>query len=102
MARKVTADEMRYMTCCDDGDTQLRDVRFCMWQNLKMKQQGTKLLAELNMAQQILEMRLFGNQLYCGKKNEIHLVGVACVIVNQVTNGWNQYFCDNGDELSCL
>jgi len=36
MARKVTADEMHYMTCCDDGDTQLQDVRFYVWENLKI------------------------------------------------------------------
>jgi len=30
MARKVIADEMQNMTCRNDGDTQLRDVRFCV------------------------------------------------------------------------
>jgi len=37
MARKVIADEMQYMTCCDDGNIQLRDVQFCVGEILKIK-----------------------------------------------------------------
>ena len=38
MARKVTADEMQNMTCCDNGDTQFGTYGFvCVWENLKIK-----------------------------------------------------------------
>lgn len=36
------------------------------------------------------------------EKNEIHVFGITCVYVKHYSDGWNEDFCDNGDELSCL
>jgi hypothetical protein len=50
---------------------------------VKIKRQDTKLITELKMVLCTSRRRVFGNELFYGKKkNKTFFLGIACIVVN--------------------